>query len=299
MVMAWLVLDVVEYWPGERDRARSGASVKSLSGWESRGRGGQTFVLCGSALVDWKSEEPCLFEEASDSSAVGHAVDVDCEAGFHVDVTSRYLSGGAVADVDSCCAGVVFDQGVVPVVVFAVSEKCFLACFRSRLAVKLLPYSEKLSASWLDFLISQLITRAPSVVKVDCRQFSEALLKAVGRAPLTVSASVTGPAVVVVEDVLPAAAGLSTFGLPGDGRRTITAATIAPMTTRAIGPASRAWPGGGNGLRVLFGRSFYNSLWGNICEATLKSLVGSSSAKPNPPKYIAAIQKSSNSRRGI
>ena len=77
------------------------------------------------------------------------------------------------------------------------------------------------------------ITRAPSVVKVDWRQFSEALLKAVGRAALTVSASVTGPAVVVVEDVLPAAAGLSTFELPGDGRRTITAATIAPMTTRA------------------------------------------------------------------
>jgi len=44
------------------------------------------------------------------------------------------------------------------------------------------------------------------VVKVDCLQFSEALLKAVGRAALTVSASVTGPAVVVVADVLPAAA---------------------------------------------------------------------------------------------
>ncbi|KDQ00461.1 hypothetical protein EN35_33360 [Rhodococcus qingshengii] len=43
-----------------------------------------------------------------------------------------------------------------------------------------------------------------------------------GEGRLTVSASVTGPAVVVVEDVLPAAAGLSTFELPGDGRRTIT-----------------------------------------------------------------------------
>lgn len=77
-----------------------------------------------------QSEEACLFEEASDSSAVGHAVDVDCEAGFHVDVTSRYLSGGAVTDVDSCCAGVIFDQGVVPVVVFAVSEKCLFRLFQ-------------------------------------------------------------------------------------------------------------------------------------------------------------------------
>lgn len=46
-------------------------------------------------------------------------------------------------------------------------------------------------------------------------------------------------------------------------------------------------------------QEFYNSLWGNIFEVTLKSLVGSSSAKPNPTKPIAAIQKSSNSRRGI
>ena len=70
-------------------------------------------------------------------------------------------------------------------------------------------------------------------------------------------------------------------------------------TADVMAPASRAWSGGGNGLRVLLGRSFYNSLWGNIFEAILKSLFGSSSAKPNPTKPIAAIQKSSNSRRGI
>ncbi len=84
----------------------------------------RTRICCG--LSFWwtsRSEESGGSEEVSDSAAVGHAVDVDGQSGFHVDVASRHLSGGAVTDIDSCCAGVIFDEGVVPVVVSAVSEK--------------------------------------------------------------------------------------------------------------------------------------------------------------------------------
>lgn len=86
---------------------------------------------------------------------------------------------------------------------------------------------------------------------------------------------------------------------PRGAARAVTLSVFVVFAFGTIGPASRAWSGGGNGLRVLFGRSFYNSLWGNICEATLKSLVGSSSAKPNPTKSIAVIQKYSNNKCGI
>ncbi len=69
---------------------------------------------------------------------------------------------------------------------------------------------------------------------MDCRQFSTPLLNPVGKAALAVSALVTGPgaALVLVTVVLPVAAALSTFVPFGVGRRTITAATIAPMTRR-------------------------------------------------------------------
>lgn len=125
------VRDPVEVGMGAVDRAAPRLTCAEgvvASGWVATIRA----RICCELNFWWtaRSEESGGSEEVSDSSAVGHAVDVDCEAGFHVDVTSRYLSGGAVTDVDSCCAGVIFDQGVVPVVVFAVSEKCLFRLFQ-------------------------------------------------------------------------------------------------------------------------------------------------------------------------
>ena len=88
------------------------------------------------------------------------------------------------------------------------------------------------------FLMSQLIMRVPLVVKVDCRQFSEALLRAVGGSFDGVGVGATCPAA-AVEGVVPAAAaGLSAFVSLAVGRRRMGAATVAAMTTRV--PAAAA-----------------------------------------------------------
>ena len=67
----------------------------------------------------------------------------------------------------------------------------------------------------------------------------------------------------------------------------------------AIGRASRAGREVGTAFVWCLTGFFRISLWDDIFEAILRSLVGSSSAKPNSSKHIVAIRKSSNNRRGI